>query len=406
MTIPKFKTKKKEKLLEELNTAKGLNGVRYLIRKYLPPGFRMALTRESAEFFLMYYLGFRLPDHQREWIKLWNSDFLELLAPRDHGKSWIFSYGLPLYDLYDSYIETGCTSVLSRLLGISKTDGQAEKFAIQIKETIEKNELLAEDFGDIRDPKRWYTTLFRCKRDWSGGSVEKDYSYESVGVLGAITGGHFSHICCDDLLDDENTKTVERMISVSNWFWGTIWNLRETSTKFSVVGTRKNRRDLYSEILEKPTWQCLTNRAIIRYPMIPNPEKPGELKQGWLFETTKKREIEGIKDLHGDGEKIVDVRILTDDYQVLWPSSADLDGDGNPKYEKDGRPRLFGWGIKELLMDLATQGETFFNREKQNEISGESGVVFKKEWMKFFDTSQLIFNQTDGFHYISDITLV
>jgi hypothetical protein len=401
LVIPKFKKKKVEKLAKELNAAKGINGVRYLIQKYLPVGFRMALTRQSPEFFLLYYLGFRLPDHQRKWIKLWtDTDYLLHLAPRDHGKSWIYSYGMPLYDIYESYIYTGFKQVTSRLLGISKTDGQAEKFAIQIKETIERNDYLLRDFGDIRDPKRWYQTLFRCKRDWSSGSVEKDYTYESVGVLGAITGGHFSRIIGDDLLDDENTKTVERMMSISNWFWGTIWNLREAGTRFTIVGTRKNRKDLYSEIMEKPTWKFVKEKAIIVYPMIPNPEKPGEMKQGWVYKTTKARWIEGLKDLHPDGEKIEGVKILTDDYQVLWPSSVALDGGGDPIYEKDGRPRIFGWGMEELLLDLATQGDTYFAREKQNEISAESGSIFRKEWMQFFDTNELVYNITDGYHYI------
>lgn len=400
MVIRKRKKVRIDKLLADLNRAKGINGVRFLIRKYFSAGFRRALVGKAPEFFLLYYLAFRLPAHQRRWIQMWKIKYLVELAPRDHGKSWIFSYGLPLYEIYVSLVRSNLISTDARVLQISKTDEQAGKFATQVRETIEKNRYLREDFGDIRDLRHWVKGYFRCKRDPNADVEEKDYTYEKVGVLGSITGGHYHRVVIDDPLDDENTKTGDRMDAIENWFWGTIWNTRETYTSFVVVGTRKNRRDLYNTLLQSPLWKSNTEKAVIKYPVIPDPDKPGMTKQGWLYITDKKNLISHPSQLK-IGETIMDIELLTDDYEVLWPPEDSVDNDGNVEVDPNtGKAKIFGWGIKELLLDRAAQGGIYFDREKQNSISSEEGAIFKKEWFKYFDNEELYFNETDGHVYL------
>jgi hypothetical protein len=398
MVARKYKKVNTQKLLDEINAAKGVNGVRQLIRRHISPSLRRAMAELSAEFFLMYYLGFRTPEHQRKWIRLWELQFLLELAPRDHGKSWIFAYGQPLYRIYSSYVKSGMRYVPERFLQISKGDSQATKYGNQVRETIETNTWLMEDFGNIQDPKNWLKSYFRCKRQ-TGSALEKDNTYEMVGILGGITGGHFDDINIDDPLDDENTKTTDRMDTVENWFWGTIWNLREPHTRFRVTGTRKNRRDLYNTLLQSPTWKHNVERAIIKYPMIPDPKNPDRLVQGWLYTTDTGRHVKGLGDLTGE-ETINGVELLTDDYEVLWPPTPKVDDDGIPVVGPNGKQELFGWGIEALLLDRATQGSTVFDREKQNEISAAEGSVFQKGWLNFFSNDELFLNDQDGFYYL------
>lgn len=352
----------------------------------------------SPEFFLMYYLGFRLPPHQVKWISLWSVKFLLELAPRDHGKSWIFSYGKPLYKIYSSLVKSKLESVPERFLQISKTDEMASKYADQVRKTIEDNIYLKEDFGDIRDPSKWLKSYFSCKRNFTD-SVEKDNTHEKVGVLGGITGGHFDDINADDPLDDENTKTVDRMDTIEDWFWGTVWNLREPYTKFCVVGTRKNRRDLYSRLIQSPLWTKNVEKAIIKYPMIPDPQNPDKLINGWLYVTNTGRHVRGNQEV-GPEETIEDVELLTDDYEVLWPATEKVNNDGEPELDDKQKPMVFGWGIRELLLDRAGQGETSFAREKQNELNAEEGGIFKKDWMHFFNNDELYLNDQDGYYYL------
>lgn len=394
----KYKKRSRQKLVDQINAANGINGVRSLIRQYISPAFRRALVAESPEFFLLYYLGFRLPAHQQKWISLWALKFLLELAPRDHGKSWIFSYAAPMYEIYSDLVRNKCESVTERFLQVSKTDKAALKYAGQVQATIESNIWLQEDFGDIRDTSHWLQREFDCKRRIID-KAEKDHTYEMVGVLGAITGAHFNHINLDDPLDDENTRTAERMDTIENWFWGTIWNLRENYTKIRMTGTRKNRRDLYNTCIKSPIWKKNIERAIIRYPMIPDPKSPDKMIQGWLYVTDSGRHVRGYHEVRHD-ETIVDVELLTDDYEVLWPSSQEVDDDGNPKYEPDGKPRIFGWGIRELLLDRVAQGSVSFDREKQNEISAEEGAIFQQDWMRYFDNEQIYQNDQDGYFYL------
>lgn len=375
----------------------------------MSPQFRRAMVEHSPEFFLTYYLGFKLPEHQRRWIKLWKIKYLLDLAPRDHGKSWIFSYGHPLYEIYNDFVKRNLEEVRVRFLQISKTDDQSAKYANQVKTTIEKNPFLLEDFGVIQDTDNWLKGYFSCKRKDTVLNIEKDHTYEKTGVLGGITGGHFEFINVDDPLDDENTKTADRMNAIENWFWGTVWNLREPYTRIRVVGTRKNRRDLFNTLIQSPLWRKNIEKAIIKYPMISDPHDHTKTMQGWLYVTESGRHVRGLQDLRAD-ETIVDVELLTDDYEVLWPSADAVDDTGEMINEpiidqRTGdeigqRPKVFGWGIKELLMDRAGQGATSFDREKQNEISAEEGAIWHKDWFHFFSNEELFLNDQDGHYYL------
>jgi len=374
----------------------------------MSPQFRRQMVLLSPEFFLIYYLGFRLPEHQQKWVKMWKIKYLLQMAPRDHGKSWIFSYGHPIYEIYADLIRNNMESVLVRFLQVSKTDSQSDKYGVQVRSTIESNAFLMEDFGDIRDPNHWLKTQFCCKRKFVS-SIEKDQTYEKTGVLGGITGGHFEFINIDDPLDDENTKTVDRMDAIENWFWGTVWNLREPYTRIRVVGTRKNRRDLFNTLIKSPLWRKNVERAIIKYPMIKDPNDPGKEIPGWLYKTDTGRHVRGLYELKSE-ETIIDVELLTDDYQVLWPSSDAIDDDGKiimePVIDQEtgeeiGKaPKRFGWGIKELLMDRAGQGATSFDREKQNEISSSEGAIWNRDWFHLFDSQQLCLNDQDNYYYL------
>lgn len=380
-----------DKIIQEINKAKTVNDVRHLIRQYLSPQMRREIVRSFPEFFALFYLGFYMPSHQLKWLRLFALQLVLLLAPRDHGKSWIFSYLLPLYSIYKSFIQSNLTSVDVRILEVAKIDMQSQKTATQVRETIEKNRFLLEDFGDIRDPAEWMKTHFRCKR--AGESSERDYTFEKVGVEGAITGAHFHRIVCDDIIDVESTKTVERMKAQEDWFWGTVWNLREAHTMFSMVGTRKHKRDIYSTVMSKAGWKTIKDKAIIKFPMIDDPDRPGMLKQGWLYVTDTGREVAGMHDLVGEEqiESAESVKLLTDDYTVLWPSVPRVDANGKAILDFNDKPEMMGWGIKELLFDRLVSGTLYFDREKQNEISGLEGSLFNPLWLKnFWDTRELL----------------
>lgn len=282
----------------------------------------------NPEFFAKYYLGVSLPAHQKNWMNLWKTSKRDLLlAPRDHGKSTVINYINPIYEI--------CKNRNIRILQISKTQGQAKKFLSLIAEELTKNKKLIEDFGDFRSKHGWRSDYIFVKRS----KTMKDPTVEACGVEGAITGGHFDIIIADDIVDEENTKTQERMENVKNWFFGTIGQLAEPQTKIFVVGTRKHYSDLYNHIIEKKKgYRVHIDKAILKWP------------DSWTY----------LKD--PDTKQVVDVEV-NGESKVLWEER---------------------WGIKELLMDKLNSGSVIFDREKQNDPSGMRGRFFDKEWLQYY----------------------
>lgn len=289
------------------------------------PEFYKEIALANRPYFANYYLNITSPPHQKEWHNILDDVKRNLLlAPRDHGKSLVVTYEFPIHEI--------CKNRNIRILIISKTGKQGTKFLSVIKEELEQNQKLIKDFGVFYSDIGWTSNYIYVKRD----KIMKDPTVECVGVLGAITGGHFDIIIADDILDDENTKTVERMKTVKNWFYGTIMQLVEPHTKVIVVGTRKHYLDLYQDILKNPMFKNSVYKAIIKYP----------------------DKYDYVKDDKGE----VDVKIKGQS-EVLWPDK---------------------WDIKTLLKDRHSTGSILFDREKQNDPSGMRGQLLKMEWLNFY----------------------
>jgi len=282
-------------------------------------------AKELLRIFYIYYRRKDLPSHQKKWLDFLDKGHIKYflkLAPRDHGKTEVFTITYPLYRiLKDPNI---------RILILSKTSTQARKCLRIIKQELETNERIRGDFGDLRGFP-WGQEAIYCKRTRDS----KDPTVEVVGALGAITGGHFDLIIADDILDDENTKTAQRREDMLNWFLGTILQLAEPESQVIVVGTRKHFDDLYSHLLENPLWKCDVESAIIEWPSEEN--------------------ITYIKNEEG---RVIDVKV-TGSYKVLWPEK---------------------WGIEALLLDRLAIGSILFNREKQNKPHKE-GNLLKRDWL-------------------------
>lgn len=292
------------------------------------------IGEHSIAFFSRYYLDIEVPAHQVRWLSYIERKRHLQLSPRDHGKTTIFCYAFPLWVI--------CYKMDIRVLLVSKTGSQAKKLLDTIKKELNENPRIREDFGILLE--RDAATLW-CKRSDKGRKL-KDPTVEAVGAEGAITGGHFDIIICDDIVDDENVKTEARMASLENWFLGTIGQLCEPTTLWLVSGTRKHYNDIYSMILENPIWQNIIDRAIIKYP----------------------QEYEYIKEIDESGKEfIVDVKIKGD-YEVLWPEV---------------------WDIKTLLMDRQQTGSIIFDREKQNDPSGMKGELLNVDWLHYFKWKNL-----------------
>jgi len=272
--------------------------------------------------------------------------------PRDHGKSEIFCIGYPLRRI--------CEDPNVRILIVQKTGTEAAKTLAVIKGDLESNAPLKSYYAP-----HWQATVGHRDISNATGTVEragrregawqqyriyvkrtrrgKDPTVEAVGVGGAITGGHFDVIILDDVEDDENTRTPERLQWLLNWFNGTILQLREPHTKTIIVGTLKTvARDIYQAVLANPSWNCQVVPAILSHALDDIAYQPV---------------------LDEASGTVVDVEVETPDVRTLWPGK---------------------WNIRELLLDmLASPVRSVWVREKLNDLRAMAGKIFKREWFRY-----------------------
>jgi predicted phage terminase large subunit-like protein len=273
--------------------------------------------------------------------------------PRDHGKSEIFCIAYPLRRI--------CEDPNIRILIVQKTAGEAEKTLAVIKQEMESNDDLKAYYAP-----HWRQTTGHADICNAGGTVSadggkkeaawqqrkiyvkrrrrgKDPTVEAVGVGGAITGGHFDIIILDDVEDDENTKTTERLKTLLSWFSGTILQLREPQTKIIVVGTFKtNAQDIYNMILENPVWSTVVKSALVSHRLEEIAYEPVKNEEG----------------------RLIGVEVLTPDVQTLWPQK---------------------WPIEALLFEMLAGIRSIWIREKLNDLTALAGKIFKREWFRYYD---------------------
>jgi phage terminase large subunit-like protein len=168
-------------------------------------------------------------------------------------------------------------------------------------------------------------------------SIESvDASIEAIGAGGSVTGGHFDLIICDDIQDDRNTYTAGVRRKTREWWRGTISPMLVRGGMICVIGTRKHHDDLFSHLIDDPTYQVSHDQAVVEWP-----EEWGYIEE----EEDGRTRIVGIE--HKGG-------------RVLWEAE---------------RP------LEYLLLERRAIGARLFSREFQNEVQDESSAPFKMAWL-------------------------
>lgn len=107
-----------------------------------------------------------------------------------------------------------------RVLIVSKTKPNAIKIVSVLKAYIQHSSDLQAVFPELRPGPgaKWASDRFTIERP----TEAKDYTVEAVGVLGNILGGRFDLIVLDDVIDEENTRTLHRCEEVTGWIRKTV----------------------------------------------------------------------------------------------------------------------------------------------------------------------------------------
>jgi len=289
--------------------------------------------RRSFKFFQRYIL--QTPEefcrpHQLEWVEAFeNYSKVMLLAPREHLKSSTLTAYLLWKVLYNPEI---------RILIVTISDTLASGMLQRVKTILETNPIIKKLYGDVKGNGVWGADGLTLKRK----SIYTEPTIKAIGIGTAAVGSRCDLLICDDLTDSQKAESPAEREKLSERFFGELSSLVFDGGKTVVLGTRKSKNDLYSEILENKSFYSIVQSAITNY----NPEDI---------------EFEYIRD---EADVIIDVDIKTEGVEVLDPER---------------------WSLKRLLLRRADAGSTRFLREYQNDITSFAGSMLKPEWLNVAD---------------------
>ena len=250
-------------------------------------------------------------DFVEERIRLGQNGIV--LAPRGSTKSTSLTTG---------YLGWKIATTPDIRVGLfSQKDKKAEAFSGAIKWTVSESEAFKDIFGSLRGTTKWTDAEWVRKGSrWRG---EKDRTMVTGGVNNSsAVSKRFDVIFCDDILDFDNTYTVDRREKTEDWFWRTMKPAQAAEgVSIIVVGTRWTEGDLYERLIETNHWPSLVIPAISQ---------------------------------DEDGNDV-----------SYWPEV---------------------WPLERLYAERDDIGWDNFNCAYQNDLSGNAeGVIFRREWFDYFD---------------------
>lgn len=243
-------------------------------------------AKRDCIFFAENYLKHLLPEKTGEFhknlIEIVNrkeNERLDILAPRGHAKStWITI----IYVIWKIVNDREITVIIA-----SDTIDQAETFLRLIKDELEYNENLIEDFGLFRPKEKtgatgvWRVNDITVVRE----GRSKEPTIMCAGAGKKIVGRRADIIIVDDPLNDENTDNERQRFKTYKWFMKTLSPIAKPKTgKIIVIGTKKHIDDLHAILAKNTIYKQYIFKAI-------DEEKRALWPEVWPYESLmKKRE--------------------------------------------------------------------------------------------------------------------
>lgn len=267
--------------------------------------------------------------------------------PREHGKSTINSFLFPLYSTL--YGKSKFTLI------ISATEQIAMPFLDMIKDELENNQLLLEDFG-IYKGNRWNNNEI-----WIRGKFNLDACIMIRGIDGSLRGIHFKQyrpqlVLLDDLLKDDTAKSETKREQVKNTFTDVVIPIGTKETNILICGTVLHEEDLMAELLagKVPGVRSIRKSAVISF------SERDDLWSEWEAKYNKLKDlnrIETAKSFFYDHEEE-----MLEGTEILWPEYLDY---------------------YYLMCKKQSMGEKSFYKELQNDPRSTDDYIFQN--ISFWD---------------------
>lgn len=275
----------------------------------------VGLFKSYEPLFAKKFLGLDIAKFHEEWFEaLKNHKKVLLIAPRGHSKTTMISIVYPVIRILKD--------LNIRMMVVSNTSGQSTEIGGAIRQTFERDDF-KEMFGDFTSQRVWTDSYFKV----SGRTrTLKEPTFTAGSVGGAIISKHVDLLICDDIIDEENSRTETQRRIVDTWFTKTLLPVLESEGQMVVVGTRWHYDDLYGKLMKKKGWKVIH---------LGTPENP---------------------EYDDDGK---------------------LSG-GNAIWEKY-------WSMEKLIEKYEDMGRISYNCAYMNDPSGLKGRIIEWDWIQWFD---------------------
>ena len=170
--------------------------------------------------------------------------FKHVEMPRDHLKTSVVTIANNLRRV------TKDTNI--RILLANETSTNAERFLSAMRQHAESNRVFRALYSsiipkDTKVSKQWNNQELRFKREWIG----PEPTIDTMGMTGAVTSRHFTHIAIDDPISEDAVKSplvMKDVITRISKIMTLMVNPNEDT--FDLVGTRWAFADVYSHFME------------------------------------------------------------------------------------------------------------------------------------------------------------
>ena len=282
---------------------------------------------------------------------------LAVAAPRGHAKSTIVSLAFALWCvLYDKE---------KLVLLVSATREQVILLLKTIKDELQQNSLLLEDFPEICHPKG----LPGQSKPWRDNRIQlpNGAMISAYGAHQGLRGAkHESHrpglIIVDDIENYDQAISEEQRQKLRNWFSGTLLHAGHPDTNVIVVGTILHHDSLLANLInpaEGPGWTGSKYKAI---------EQPSDRPDLWDAWSAIFRDKADYEDHSGPDAAEAFFKSNEADMQkgsqVLWPEREDYYA---------------------LMVMREREGRASFQAEKQNEPLDPELCIFAEKNFHYWD---------------------
>lgn len=343
-----------------------------------PEGLRKKLGAMDLEYFGRAYLGHyftrETPAFHRELDRIWQDGVLKgrlslgkedvteirrlpgchraVAAPRGHAKSTNLTFKDTLHGIVYGY--------KPYILILSDSSDQAQGFLSDIREELEENQAIREDFGDLQGKKAWREDVLL---------TSTGIKIEAIGSGKKIRGRRHKNwrpglIVLDDIENDENVRTPEQRKKLENWFFKAVSKAGDDYTDIVYIGTLLHYDSLLAKVLKNPAYRAVKYKAVISW---------AERKDLWdLWE-----------------EIFIDL------------DNENREQDARDFFEFNKEEMLKGtkvlWEDKlsyyDLMVMRVSEGEASFNSEEQNEPINPEDCLFNEEWFDYYNEAAIDFRE-------------